>query len=60
MEKCKIIQNNTFKISAMALHETFELSAESYSVSDIQDYFLKNHQKKHKTVTNNPLIRIYM
>ena len=46
MEKCKIIQNNTFKISAMALHETFELSTESYSVSDIQDYFLKNHQKK--------------
>ena len=42
MEKHKkIIQNNTFKISAMAPNEKFELPTESYSVSDIQDYLKK-------------------
>ena len=36
-----------------------ELPDGSYSLSDIQDYF-KHFVKKHETVTDNPLIRIYV
>ena len=32
-------KNNTFKISALALNEKFELPDGSYSVSDIQELF---------------------
>ena len=40
MEKYKKSnKNNKFKISALTWNEEFELSDESYSVSDIQDYF---------------------
>ena len=41
----KSYKNNKFKISAPTWNEEFELPDESYSVSDIQDYFkyiLKN------------------
>ena len=36
----------------------FELPDESYSVSDIQDYF-KYIFKKHDTFTDNPSVRVY-
>ena len=40
--------NHKFKISAPTWNDEFELPDESYSVSDIQDYFeyiLKNHER---------------
>ena len=37
-EKNKKVNNN-FKISGQSRHNKFELPDESYSVSDIQDYF---------------------
>ena len=40
------------------LNEKFELPSGSYSVSNIRDYF-KCIIKNHKTVTNNPQIRIF-
>ena len=59
MEKHKnFYNNNKFKISAPSCSNEFELLDESYSVSDIQDYFeyiLKKHNKK----IDNPSIRIY-
>ena len=47
------------RISAKLWHEEFELLDESYSVSDIQDYF-EYIFKKHGKVTNNPSIMIYV
>ena len=41
----KSYKNNKFKVSVPTWHEEFELPNESYSLSDIQDYFeyiLKN------------------
>ena len=35
----KSYKNNKFKISAPTWNEEFELPDESYSISDIQDYF---------------------
>ena len=35
----KSYNNNKFKISAPTWSDEFELSDESYSISDIQDYF---------------------
>ena len=35
----KSYKNNKFKISAPTWNEEFELPVESYSISDIQDYF---------------------
>ena len=59
MEKHKNFYNsNKFKISAPSCSNEFGLLDESYSVSDIQDYFeyiLKKHNKK----IDNPSIRIY-
>ena len=55
----KLYQNKKLKISASTRNEEFELPDESYSISDIQDYFehiLKNHVEK----TVNPSIRIYI
>ena len=55
----KSYKNNKFKISAPTWNENFELPDESYSISDIQDYFdyiLKRHGEK----TVNPSIRIYI
>ena len=54
--KKKSYKNNKFKISP-TWNEDFELPAELYSVSDIQDYF-KCILKKHETVTDNPSIKI--
>ena len=39
--------------------DKFELPDESYSVSDIQDYF-EHIIKKHEEKTDNSLIRIYV
>ena len=48
-------KNNKFQISVPKWNE--ELPDESYSVSDIQDYF-EYILKKHETVTDRPSIRI--
>ena len=53
-EITKKVYNNIMKI----WNENFELLYESYSASDIQDYF-GYIIKKHQTVTDNPPIRIY-
>ena len=50
-------KSNKFKISATAQNEEFELPDDSYSVSDIQDYF-EYIIKKHETVTDNPPIKV--
>ena len=47
--------NNKFKISAPTWNDTFDLPDGSYSIADIQDYFVK----KHETLTENPPIQIY-
>ena len=51
--------NNKFKISAPTWNEEFELPDESYSISDIQDYF-EYILKKHSESVDNPPIRIYV
>ena len=51
--------NNKFKISAPTWSEEFELPDESYSVSDIQDYF-EYILKKHSESVDNPSIRMYI
>ena len=38
-------KNNKFKISAPTWSDEFELPDGSYSISDIQDYFLKKHSE---------------
>ena len=58
MEKHKnFYNNNKFKISAPSCSNEFELLDESYSVSNIQDYF-EYILKKHKKI-DNPSIWIY-
>ena len=52
----KVIQKNKFKITGPIWIEKFAFPGESYSVSNIQDYF-QYIIKKHKTVTDNPQIR---
>ena len=52
-------KNNKFQISAPRWNEEFELLDGSYSVSDIPDYF-EYIIKQYETVTDNPLIRIYV
>ena len=50
--------NNKFKISAPTWNDEFDLRDDSYSISDIQDYFefiIKNHE----TLAENPPIQIY-
>ena len=51
--------NNKFKISAPTWNDTFDLPNGSYSISDIQDYF-EFIIKKHKTLTENPPVEIYV
>ena len=51
--------NNKFKTSAPTWSEEFELPDESYSISDIQDYF-EYILKKHSGSVDNPSIRIYV
>ena len=51
--------NIKFKISAPTWNDEFELPDESYSVSDIEDYF-KYILKKHGENTNKPSVQIYV
>ena len=51
-------KNNEFKISRQTWDEIFELLDGSYLVKDIQYYF-KYIIKKHKTLADNPPIKIY-
>ena len=55
----KSYKNNKIKVSAPTWNEKFELLDGSYSASDIQNYF-EYIIKKHKTVTHNPSIMIYI
>ena len=50
----KSCKNVEFKISVLTWNEEFELPDESYSVSDIQNYF--EYIKKHQKMTDNPPI----
>ena len=50
--------NNKLKISAPTWNDEFDLPDESYSISDIQDYF-EYIVKKHETTTDNPPVQIY-
>ena len=56
-------KNNKFKTSAPTLNEDLphgvKLPHGSYSVYDLQDYF-EHIIKTHETVTDNPLIMIYV
>ena len=51
MEKYKkTYKNNKFKVSAATWNEEFGLPDGSYSVSDIQEYFIKHiHNISYKT-----------
>ena len=49
--------NNKFKTSAPTWNNQFSLPDESYSVSDIQDYF-EYIIKKHETIADNPPVKI--
>ena len=51
-------KNNKFKISAATWNKECELPDESYSISDIQDYF-EYILKKHGEITVNPIKRRY-
>ena len=51
--------NNKFKISAPTWNDKFELPDESYSVSDIQDYF-EYMLKKHGESVDKPSVQIYV
>ena len=51
--------NNKFKISIPTWNEEFTLPDESYSISDIQDYF-EYILKKHGENTDKPSIQIYV
>ena len=51
-------KNNKFKISAPTWNDTFNLPGDSYSISDIQDYF-EIIIKKHKTLSEDLPIEIY-
>ena len=50
--------NNNFKTSAPTWNDEFDLPDDSYSISDIQDYFEFNI-KKQETLAGNPPIQIY-
>ena len=55
----KSYKNNKFEISSPTWNEQFELTGESYSISDIQDYFeYISKKKKNQKKTNNSSIRI--
>ena len=51
--------NNKFKISAPTWDKTWNLTDGSYSIADIQGYF-EFIIKKHKSLTENPSIQIYL
>ena len=50
-------KNNKFKISVSTWDDTFDLSDDSYSIEDIQDYF-EFIVKKHENLTENPPVQI--
>ena len=52
--------NSKFKILAPAWNDEYEIPDESYSISDIQDYFFKYISKKHEEHIDNPLVRLYV
>ena len=52
-------KNNKFEMIAPALNDKIEFPDESYSLSDVQDYF-QLIIKKHETVTVNPQKRKYV
>ena len=54
-----LYNNNEFKTSAPTWNDTFELLDESYSVSDIQDYF-EHILKKHGEDIDKPSVQIYV
>ena len=54
----KSVYNNKFKISVPTWNDIFDLSAGSYSISDIQNYF-EYVIKKHETMTYNPSVQVY-
>ena len=51
--------NNRFKISAPTWSDEFKLPDESYSISDVLDFF-EYILKKHNENVDNPSIRIYV
>ena len=53
----KSYKNNKFKIPASTWNNKFELPNGSYSISDIQNYFVYII-KKHVTLVNNPSINL--
>ena len=55
----KTLGKNSKCKSSAPWNDKFEIPDGSYSVSDIQDYF-GYIIKKHKAVTDNPPIRIYV
>ena len=60
---CKNIKssynNNKFKISTPTWNDEFESPGESYSISDIQDYF-EYILKKHGDDIDKPSVQIYV
>ena len=55
----KLVRKNKFKTSEETWDQDFELSDETYSISNIQDYF-EYIIKKHETLADKPLIQIYI
>ena len=55
----KQYKNNKLEIMSPTWNDEFELSDDSYSVSDIQDY-IKYIIKKHETLTTTPPIHVYV
>ena len=55
----KSYKKNEFEISAPTWNENFKLPDGSYSLLDIQYYF-EYIIRKHKTMTDNPPLRIYV
>ena len=54
-----LYNNNKFKISAPTWNDEFQLPDESYSVSDIQDYF-EFILEKHGKYVDEPSVKIYV
>ena len=52
-------KNNKLKIIALTRNDEFELADDSHSVSDTQNY-IEYIIKKHKTLSDNPPIHIYI
>ena len=49
--------NNKLKILGQTWNDEFKLPGESYSISDIQDYFQYNIENL-ETLTNNPPLKV--